>query len=153
MKKLIALICVALLVLGTAVTAFAAESPSGDELIKITITTYKSGSAETEERTLVLGETITLTASESEYTFEKWQITGEYEIVSGSLTSKELVIRPLGDIDVIEVFEGVDINSSTGSSSTDTSPQTGDAFPGFAAAIVLVAAGAFIVMKKTAKAL
>ena len=33
-----------------------------------------------------------------------WYIEGEYEIVSGDLTSKELVIRPLSDIKVEEMY-------------------------------------------------
>lgn len=57
------------------------------------------------------GEQIELSAMEglSEYSFVKWEIVGPYEIISGSLTGSKLVILPLGNIVVKQIFEEVSV--------------------------------------------
>ena len=56
------------------------------------------------------GDKVELSATEElpGYAFLKWEIVGPYEIVSGDLDSPELVIRPLGNVIVKQVFEIVE---------------------------------------------
>jgi hypothetical protein len=152
MKKLLAFICTLAIVAAGAVTAFAADSPSGEVKYKVNFATYASGSKKVSTNYTVEGDTIKFTASESQYTFEKWEISGDYEIVSGSLTSKTLVIRPKADVSVVELFKEVSTSGGSSSNTSDKSPTTGDAFSVFAALIALISAGAFVVVKKNAKA-
>ena len=89
--------------------------------------------------------------------FIKWQIDGEYEIVSGSLTSKELVIRPLGNIDayayVNEKSEDTDKPVTPGKK--DDSPKSPDtsAAPvaGIVAVIALAGCTALVAKKRISK--
>lgn len=153
MKKLLVLVCAIAIVMASAVTAFAATSPSAEPLFKINFSTYASGNSKPSTNYVVEGDTIKFTASASNYTFKGWDITGTYEIVSGSPTSTVLVIRPKSDITVVETFKevGPTSSSATGSTSSDA-PKTGDAFGIFAAIIALVSAGAFVAVKKSSKA-
>lgn len=103
--------------------------------------------------------TITFTVSaEDEATFTKWVLEGDYEIVSGSLTSKTITIRPKADnVKVNTVFNGEETttaaaDTTTAATSGDsngsaTSPETGA--PVAAVAVVLATAmGAAFVAKK-----
>lgn len=109
MKKLISILVATILVFSVASTFASAEvSPEGDKTYKVTI---DLGVREEEPSFSYVteGDTITLTANtkskDEEFKFVRWTIIGEYEIISGSLTSETLVIRPLGDISVVQVLE------------------------------------------------
>lgn len=153
MKKFLA-IMFSVLILATfmAVPAFAAGSPSGELVYKVTVESFSSGTASSGNY-VVEGDTIRLTVSDkSDYTFTGWVIDGvegvDYEIVSGDLNSKELVIRPLADISVEESY---DVKGSAGEGTTndsDKAPQTGN---GALALAVLCTAGAFVVMVASKK--
>ena len=96
--------------------------------------------------------TITFTVSaEDEATFTKWVLEGDYEIVSGSLTSKTITIRPKADnVKVDTVFNGEETTTAATSGDSNgsaTSPETGA--PVAAVAVVLATAmGAAFVAKK-----
>ena len=71
------------------------------------------------------GDTSTLTATEKNGgVFDHWELNCEYDIVSGSLKSKTLVIRPYTDVYATAYFK-TSGGGSTGKDDT-TSPKTGD---------------------------
>ena len=83
--------------------------------------------------------TFTLKAdTEKGYTFKKWDLTGEYRIISGSLTSEVLVIEALTSVHGIANW-----NSEKG-----TSPVTGYSVTGFAALAVVSVIGTAYAVKK-----
>ena len=143
MKKLLAILfSVVILATFMAVPAFADQSPEGEVIHKVEI----SGGETVEVKD---GDTITLEKSDSELEFEGWEITGEYEIVSGSLTSDESVIRLLGDITVEENYKDVVDDDDKDENESDKAPTTGN---GVLMVTVLLTAGAFVAMVATKKA-
>lgn len=134
--------------LGDVVINKVATSSSKDEY---TVTVNRgSGDKEIQYNVVKNGDTYTLTASTPDkgYKFARWSITGDYEIVSGSLTSEKLVIKPLGDVTVKEVFEKI---SKGGTNNSDKSPKTGDAIPSVLLAVFMTSLAACAVSKKLAK--
>lgn len=92
------------------------------------------------------GETVTLTATEANDPFVKWVLECQYDVVSGSLTEKTLVIRPYTDINVTAVF-----GSDTPSENPDddnTSPKTGDNTVTFIAIVLMAMALGMFAVKK-----
>lgn len=141
MKKIIAIIMSLALVMSLGTMAFAAGSPQGDKTYEVTITSDrdKNSSSKGEYKVVKNGDTFEITADEDddEYKFLGWEIIGEYEIVSGSLTSRDLVIRPLGDITINQLAEyigeageepddGEDKEEEGETNKSDKSPQTGN---------------------------
>lgn len=151
MKKFLAVIfAVVILATFMAVPAMAADSPSGEVVFKVEVNSFSTGKVSNGNYTTE-GDTIRLTVAEdSDYTFTGWVIEGKYEIVSGDLKSKELVIRPLSDV---KVEESYDVKGSAGFGTTndsDKAPDTGVALP----VVAFVAlAGAFTVMVVSKKRL
>lgn len=149
MKKLLAIVfSVVILATFMAVPAFAAESPEGELVFKVDVESFSSGTS-SKGNYVVEGDTIRLTISEdSDYDFTGWVIEGKYEIVSGSLDSKELVIRPLSDVSIVESYD-VETAPDGDKNDSDKAPQTGNT------ALVLlsvITAGAFVAMVSTRKA-
>lgn len=164
MKKFLAILfSVVILATFMAIPAFAAKSPEGELVYKVNFTSYASGKGQASSYE-VDGDTIILTAADSKYAFKGWIINGvegvDYEIVSGDLNSETLVIRPLADVDVKEVFdvpglvldeEGNPVEEGNKNDS-DKAPQTGN---GMLAVVSFLTAGAFaamIVTKKSVRA-
>ncbi|MEE1026689.1 MAG: hypothetical protein U0L55_06775, partial [Acutalibacteraceae bacterium] len=164
MKKFLAILfSVVILATFMAMPAFAAKSPEGELVHKVTFTSYASGKGEASNYK-VDGDTIIFTSSDSEYAFKGWIINGvegvDYEIVSGDLNSETLVIRPLSSVDVKEVFdvpglvldEEGNVVDDGNKNDSDKAPQTGN---GMLAVVSLLTAGAFtamIVTRKSARA-
>ena len=149
MKKFLAvLFSVVILATFMAVPALAEKSPEGEVVHKVEITTNSTGEDVTTTHEVKDGETITLTKTEgSDYEFKGWVITGDYEIVSGTLTSDTIVIKPLGDITVEELY---DVETESGDpNDSDKAPQTGN---GALMVTVLLTAGAIVAMVATKKA-
>lgn len=148
MKKLLAVLLSILMltVLCTAVSfsAMAAKSPEGGLVYKISVVSYASGQP-TAGTYKVEGENIRLIAAEkSNYVFTGWVIKGEYNIISGTLTSKELVIKPLSDLSIEESY---DVEGSQGFGKTndsDKAPQTGN--PALGASLILLVSGISVMM-------
>ena len=137
MKKVVSLFAILILIFSAfSYNAFAEVSPEGDKKVKVEIT----NNIDEDDKTIsyeVKGDNIEISVNEEYikdgYKFVKWVINGEYEIVSGSLTSKDLVIRPLGDVKLTQLFdiEGIEDEKEEEkeegeSNKSDVSPQTSD---------------------------
>ncbi len=154
MKKFLAILF-SLVVLMTfmAIPTFAVNSPSGSLVYDVDVESFSTGSA-TVGSYKVDGDTIILTAAkDSKHTFTGWVISGkegvDYVIVSGSLDSKELVIRPLADL---KIEESYDVKGSAGygqSNDSDKAPQTGN---NTLMVVTLLTGAAFVAMVSTRKA-
>lgn len=148
MKKFLAvLFSVVILATFMAVPAFAAVSPEGE-----VVHTVELPSGDTVE--VADGDTITLEKEDNGYEFTGWVIEGEYEIVSGDLTSDNLVIRPLSDLVVEATYDSGDENLEdddveVDENESDKAPQTGN---GTIVLVTLLTAGAFVAMVATRKA-
>ncbi len=107
--------------------------------------------------------TVTLIASSNDgFKFTHWEfITGEFDIIEGSLTSSTIVILPKGDTNIRAyayfVEEGADVTEPTTKEPVkpdddDKSPTTGDFTPAFAVAgaVVMMLGFAVIALKKKA---
>jgi len=80
------------------------------------------------------------------YNFINWTITGDYEIVDGSLTDKTLVIKLKSDVKAIANFNAVDSEGDK----DPTSPPSGDSVVYMIVFACLVAfAGAGFAFKKS----
>ena len=167
MKRLTALILAILVIIAVPVMASAANSPSGTETVKIDAKPSNTAQGSVEKTVNADGSVKLVATPAKGYTFKNWTITAaattaqapvadaqvatnaadtaNYTIVSGSLTSATLVIKPNVDLVVVANFSG---SSSSGSSSTGA-PKTGEAnlaLVMFACALSL--AGAGFAMKK-----
>ena len=142
MKKFLAvLFSIVIFATFMAVPAFAEVSPEGEVVHKVEI---KGGdTVEVKD-----GDSIALKVSDNEKEFEGWVITGDYEIVSGSLSSEELVIIPKSDLVVEETYKDV-VADDKDENDSDKAPQTGN---GALMVTVLLTVGAFVAMVATKKA-
>lgn len=158
-----------------ATAMYTAKVDLKDDEVKVEYTHNIEGLEENYE-IVKKGKEVELSAMEDlpGYEFIKWEIYGNYEIVSGSLNSSELVIIPLGNIIVKQIFEEVpadeDIEDEEepeeneedeeedkddgkkppkgDTNDSEESPQTGMALP----IVGLIAAlGAAVVSKKLSK--
>ena len=112
-------------------------STKGDGTATATPNTVKKGS----------DATVTLTAVDGKDTFYQWVLNCEYEIVSGSLTSRTLVIKPKTDVHVVAMF-GQNTQPTEKKTDSNTSPKTGDASMMIIAMIMLaMGLGVFAVKK------
>lgn len=115
MKKIISVLCALAVVISAcavfATPAFAKDSPGAEVKHNVTVVDYSTGKSTQKINAVVEGDTITLKATQSAYPFTGWVIDGKYEIVSGTLGSRKLVVRPLTDIIVEESF---DVSGSEG---------------------------------------
>ena len=104
--------------------AIAEISPSGEINYKVTID-YSIDEKEPIFEYVKDGDKYTLTANtESEsgdFKFLRWSIEGDYIIVSGSLDSTTLVIKPLGDIKIVQIVEL--ITSPDGEGESEQEPE------------------------------
>lgn len=143
MKKFLAvLFSVVILATFMAVPTFAASSPEGE-----VIHTVKMPDGEIVA--VKDGDTVTLKVSDDEKEFEGWVITGEYDIISGTVTSDEIVILPKGDLVIEEKYKDTVIEDNKDENESDKAPQTGN---GVLMVTVLLTAGAFVGMVATKKA-
>ena len=162
MKRIISVALALVMIFALAATFAAKDSPSGDEYYLITVTYEPSdgslGTAKGDKDKVKVGSegddsTVTLTAEKKNNgEFTGWTIDGKYEIVSGSLTSETLVIRPLSDIKAVAKFTKPgtpDSSSSKQSGNEDkTSPKTGDPlWIVLGLAVLALGAGALAVKK------
>lgn len=143
MKKFLAILfSVVIIATFMAVPAFAEVSPEGEVI-------YNVEMGDGEKVAVSEGDTITLKVSDPDADFEGWDIEGKYEIVSGDLTSDVLVIRPLSDIVVKEVYADAEDDVVTDENESDKAPQTGN---NTIMLVTLLTAGAFVAMVATRKA-
>lgn len=135
MKKITALVLAVLLVFALSVSAFALESPTAPKAWSINVSVKGQGSANSGIASIDPNnpEVVILQAQETTgAAFVRWEITGPYTIVSGSLTTPTIKIMPSGDISAVAIFEGgetqVDVVKPTEQpgNTSGTSPKTGD---------------------------
>lgn len=173
MKKVISLL-IAVLLMACAVVSVSAEisptAPIVDDSIVIDAVPVPdyAGSCTPDVKNpveYIVGEdgTVTLVASSMEgFKFTHWEfVTGEFDIVSGSLTSSTIVILPKGDDDIRAYahFAEEDVPVTEPSSKPVVKPDDGTQSPTtgenttvyfVAAATVLMLAFAVVVLKKKA---
>ena len=152
MKKIFAVLLVALMTLSS-IGVMAAPSPSADKLHKITVNgdnvKKNGGKVKVDGGTIIVskgvvkeGKKVTLKAKANKgKKFSKWEIDGDFTIVSGSLTSDSITIIPNGDVDVDATFDPVKDGKGEGESklvepenesgvqapdNSNISPKTGD---------------------------
>ncbi len=102
MKKIIALILSLAVFASINIVAFAEVSPEGEKKYNVTITTPDG--EETKTQIVKDGDHVILVATDEDgYTFEEWEITGDYEIIEGDEESERLVIKPLSDLEIKEI--------------------------------------------------
>ena len=146
MKKVFAIVLSLILVFALSITAFAAKSPTGQKYYNVTL--QKGIAVEGVESAgvnAVIDEdgNVHVKADPKEGTFNSWSIYKivktngkqkitkavngkDYEILSGSLNSKDLVIKPLADIVICGNYNGKITDPSTGKAKQDKSSKTGD---------------------------
>lgn len=171
MKKIISILTALVLVCSFATSFASAEkSPSGKPTYKVTIDYGIDEDAEPDFDYVQDGETVTLIANtkndiDDSFIFIRWSITGEYEIVSGSLTSPTLVIKPLSDVKITQVVEKYEETGKDPDKKPDkpnkkpqgdknddeTSPPTSDSIVYILSGIFLASLMATVVFKKLAK--
>ena len=159
MKRIFSIALVLAVMFALAINVCAADSPQGVDYYKISVGYFPSdgslGDASSDKDKIAITEnedgTVTLTATEKGTgAFIKWVITGDYDIVTGSLTSKTLTVKPKSDIHADAYFEAPGKTPDTPSNpNTDkTSPKTGDPMPIILGLAVLgIGVGAFAVKK------
>ena len=172
MKKVISILTALVLICSFATLFVNAEgSPSGKPTYKVTIDYGVDDDAKPEFDYVQDGDTITLIAntkndSNDSFIFIRWSISGEYEIVSGSLTSPNLVIKPLGDVKITQVVEKYEETGKDPDKKPDkkpnkkpqgdknedeTSPPTNDSIVYILGGLFLASLMATVVFKKLAK--
>ena len=108
MRKFLALMLALVIAASLVVTVSAAtyESPTPKQYYNVTTSTEGSGtvSADPNKVEQGSGDTTTLKAVNGDGFFTLWIIQGSYEIISGTLESPDLVIRPLSDVNVTACF-------------------------------------------------
>lgn len=108
MKRFVALSLAIVMIFAFAVSVAAKRSPTGKQYYKITTAVENPGMGTVEASQNKIekdsGDPVTLTATETTGFFTRWIITGDYEIVSGSIDSPELVIIPKSDINATANF-------------------------------------------------
>ena len=175
MKKFIALALAALIVCALPVMALAVDSPAATEMTKIVVQKATIQGVENTTVEVARGTgTITVVADPTQGIFREWMVykveddaaTGaaigdvtaatkytkavqgtDYEIVSGTLTTSPLTVRPLTDIVITGNYDKKITDPQTGEMK-ETAPKTGANAVVFAVVAVLALAGAGIATKK-----
>jgi len=173
MKKTISLLIAVLLMVCGIVSVSAEVSPTASVvdttiIIDAVVKPEDAGSVNHDVKNpveYVVGSdgTVTLIASTNDgFKFSHWEfITGEFDIIEGSLTSSTIVILPKGDSNIRAqatfVEEGADVTEPQSKPQVkpdddDKSPTTGDVTPVFFAmgAVMVMLGVAVVALKKKA---
>ena len=162
MKKILAVLFAVLLISVSSVAALAAPSPTAPVIYNVTVEAQQGGSVHSSVETVQQGDQVILTATvDDRYIFTTWNISGEYEIIEGSLSSERIVVRPDSDIHATAGFKAASADVPTSptegpapgpGNDSPTSPQTGyDGFV-FAGLSVLLLSGIVLFAVKTRSA-
>lgn len=162
MKKILAVLFAVLLISVSSVAALAAPSPTAPVIYNVTVEAQQGGSVHSFVETVQQGDQVILTATVDDgYIFTTWNISGEYEIIEGSLSSERIVVRPDSDIHATAGFKAASADVPTSptegpapgpGNDSPTSPQTGyDGFV-FAGLSVLLLSGIVLFAVKTRSA-
>lgn len=123
MKKIITCLLMCVLLTITAFGAFAEISPTAPVKYKVTVSHEGNGDAKREPGTISYGDKIVFEAIEDDE-FIGWTITGDYEIIEGTLESKRLVIRGFSDIHGHAVFASIGDATTPAPTQGNTSPSS-----------------------------
>ena len=151
MKKVISVICAVTLLFALCVPVFTVSaelSPEGQVKHNVTVKADDATKGKVEKEVLANGDIKAIATPEANEQFYGWTIKGDkYTIISGTVSSKEIVIRPESDVELTASFTKTQASEGDNSS---TAPETNDV--GFAGAIVAVAAAAVcaVILKKRA---
>lgn len=141
MKKLVSIVLALVMIFALTATVAALDSPVVKDytiIVGYDPADGSLGTAEGDKTTVKVeavgedGEVKLTAVQRGDGEFIRWDIDGEYEIVSGSLTDPVLVIKPLSDIKAIARFTqpgGSTPDSPAKPAKPDTgtsSPKTGD---------------------------
>ena len=146
MRKLLAVLMSLFLVLSFCVCAFATESselksPTDEPVFSVEFISYDTDKPSGAVSVVPSGDTIEIAAPISANgDFTGFAIEGEYEIVSGSLNTSPIVIRPLSDIIIIANYSNAGTPTTPSGDNGDNSPQTGDGMMIFIIAVISAAA-------------
>ena len=162
MKKILAVLFAVLWISVSSVAALAAPSPTAPVIYNVTVEAQQGGSVHSSVETVQQGDQVILTATVDDgYIFTTWNISGEYEIIEGSLSSERIVVRPDSDIHATAGFKAASADVPTSptegpapgpGNDSPTSPQTGyDGFV-FAGLSVLLLSGIVLFAVKTRSA-
>lgn len=162
MKKILAVLFAVLLISVSSVAALAAPSPTAPVIYNVTVEAQQGGSVHSSVETVQQGDQVILTATVDDgYIFTTWNISGEYEIIEGSLSSERIVVRPDSDIHATAGFKAASADVPTSptegpapgpGNDSPTSPQTGyDGFV-FAGLSMLLLSGIVLFAVKTRSA-
>ena len=127
MKRIVTLI-VAMLILACmfGTVASALPSPTQYTFYAVYVDVNGTGKASADKVAVPVGETVTLTATETNSAFVFWNLNGEWEIVSGDQYQKVITIRPLSDIEAVATFEdGIEEFAIPSHDKNPISPKTG----------------------------
>ena len=149
MKKIAALLLALTMVFAMAISVSALASPKPVEYFNINVTIDGTGNAMAQPYKIEKGsdDTVTLSVTDDGAGFVKWVISGDYTIVSGTLTSKTLVIKPESDISAEAVFADGKGAPKSGNDS-NTSPKTGDMTAAVVLMMVLAMGAGVLCVKK-----
>lgn len=124
MKKILSAIIALSIVLALPVFASADNSPSGTEESKVTVIDVEGGTCEktkNEDGSYIIKANV-----KDGYKFTGWTINGQYEFVSGSLSTPTITIKISSDVTVTPSYENQSGSSAGSADSSGTAPRTGD---------------------------
>ncbi|MBE6904026.1 MAG: hypothetical protein E7480_05405 [Ruminococcaceae bacterium] len=106
MKTLVSFSLIAIMLLTFSFGVLAADSPEAGTKFDYTVEVSPEGSGTVKTEPAPNGAIKVISTPTSGNIFDKWGITGDYKIISGSLESKEIVIEPLDDgVKIIGFFK------------------------------------------------
>lgn len=151
MKKILCVLCAVALLFALcvpALTVFAEQSPTGTGKYNVTVKADDASKGKAEKDVLTNGDVKATATPNAGEEFYGWEIKGDkYTIVSGSLSSKEIVIKAESDVELIAKFT----KSATLPGDKDpTAPETNDAGVMGAIAAMVAFVGCAVVLKKRA---
>lgn len=146
MKKVLSVFVAVAIVAALSLTAFAyTPSPVSVGEFNVRVDSYATGELGPGSYTVNEDGTISVTrVAESDYNYLGWKIYGEYEIVSGTLKSDTLTVRPLSDLRIVEMY---DCPAAGAEDDDPVSPPTGNNLAAYAA-LSLLSLSVVIVAKK-----
>lgn len=166
MKKLIALVIAVLVICAVPAMAFAANSPSGEKVINVSVQKADIDGSDKTQVTVKEGGSVSVKTDASVGTFNNWKIykvtgTGtaakyveavagtDYTVVTGTLKDAALTVKPLTDIVICANYNNKLTDPKTGDMSEEA-PKTGASVALLAFVCTLSLAGAGVAAKKIA---
>ncbi len=150
MKKFLSVLMVVAMLFVIAIPVAAEISPEPIPEYDVDAGVIPEGGGEVDKIENEDGSITLIVKPEDGYNFIKWEIDGEYELISGELTDKTITIKPLTDVKVDAKLEKVADVKPTPKPPV-TSPSTGVAPVLCAVAMVVSMAGAGYSFKKSSK--